>query len=311
MERAKESCRETGGIIIDGTPATHQQEVAHIGEKEKSNPETAANDKSETEGSPTCSTPGERNKNGQRSSGKRKFETTKETPREQRFRQRLGRDKHMASRRGVEMEDIEEISTPSGATALTLESFTSYMNKDMKTMRQEIKADIAVSIGEVSSRVTRNAEAINEIRAEIKTIRDLPASSASSQTSSSSSSIAHTGLRNHNNEAKYLWARRCLRVWPVRGSDSSALWESAGNFIHDILKVPVDDIGESDIESVRKIRDVRKTISDEALIAFHSPQLRDLVARHAVNLAEARDADGRPTAGLRICLLYTSPSPRD
>ena len=68
------------GIIIDGTPATHQQEVAHIGEKEKSNPETAANDRPETEGSPTCSTPGERNKNGQRSSGKRKFKTTKETP---------------------------------------------------------------------------------------------------------------------------------------------------------------------------------------------------------------------------------------
>ena len=44
----------------------------------------------------------------------------------------------------------------------------------------------------------------------------------------------------------------------------------------------------------------RTLVHDEVLIVFTDPGSRDLVARHAVNLGNMRDQDGKPTAGIRM-----------
>ena len=54
------------------------------------------------------------------------------------------------------------------------------------------------------------------------------------------------------------------------------------------------------IENARHIRDAKKQIPNEVLVASIDPHTRDLVARHAINLAEAKGRDGKPNAGMRI-----------
>ena len=63
----------------------------------------------------------------------------------------------------------------------------------------------------------------------------------------------------------------------------SELWANTGIFIHTILKVSDSDIGEEMIENARHIRDAKKQIPNEVLVASIDPHTRDLVARHAIN----------------------------
>ena len=54
------------------------------------------------------------------------------------------------------------------------------------------------------------------------------------------------------------------------------------------------------IEKVRRIRDAKKQIPNEVLVAFIDPHTRDMVAHHAINLAEAKGRDGQPNDPMQI-----------
>ena len=77
-------------------------------------------------------------------------------------------------------------------------------------------------------------------------------------------------------ERKYLLSRRSLRLWPIMGTKDNELWASTGEFIHNILMVPGDEVGEEDIEYVRRTSNkTRGRVKYEACLLYTSPSPRD------------------------------------
>ena len=101
--------------------------------------------------------------------------------------------------------------------------------------------------------------------------------------------------------AEYIFARRSIRLWPVRGDEEEALWENVGNFIHDTLRVSESEVSQRDIEDIRRTLDRPPTgVTDEVIVTLNDPRKHDLIMSHSVNLAECIDQEGRPTAGVRL-----------
>ena len=100
----------------------------------------------------------------------------------------------------------------------------------------------------------------------------------------------------------YELARKSLRVWPIHGRSSQDMWGNAWDFIHELLKVPYNEVNQVDIIKVRRSADpfVPDGIVDEAVVVFRDKKVRDLVMSHSVNLAGSVDGRGKPTAGTRI-----------
>lgn len=79
------------------------------------------------------------------------------------------------------------------------------------------------------------------------------------------------------------------------------MWEGVGDFIHDTLRVNESEVGQDNIESVRRTIDRSPTgVSSEVLVTFCDSRRRYLVISHSLNLADMVDSEGRPTAGVRL-----------
>lgn len=80
------------------------------------------------------------------------------------------------------------------------------------------------------------------------------------------------------------------------------MWGNAGDFIHELLKVPYSEVNQDDILEVRRPADpiVPDGIVEEAVVVFRDKRVRNLVMSHSVNLAGSIDGRGKPTAGTRI-----------
>ena len=99
----------------------------------------------------------------------------------------------------------------------------------------------------------------------------------------------------------YLLARRSIRLWPVRGASSDELWGNVGEFLHETLAICGSDIGQEDIESIDRTNEGRgQPERDEVIVTFYDKLKRDLVVANSPALASMVDAEGRPTAGIRL-----------
>ena len=101
--------------------------------------------------------------------------------------------------------------------------------------------------------------------------------------------------------ADYTAARRSLRLWPVLGRTEGELWQNVGEFLHETLAIPENDLGQADIESLDRVAVGRDSVErDEVLVRFYDKTKRDIVASSSASLASKVDNDGRPTAGIRL-----------
>ena len=101
----------------------------------------------------------------------------------------------------------------------------------------------------------------------------------------------------------YLHARRSVRFWPVEGDTDEAIRKGVGDFIHDTLMVNTSDVGQDDIEEVRRINDSAPMGAGdrrEVVVTFFDRRKRDAVVANSVNLASWTDPAGKPTAGIRL-----------
>ena len=74
-----------------------------------------------------------------------------------------------------------------------------------------------------------------------------------------------------------------------------------GDFIHGTLRVSVHDVGQDDIEDVKRTpTNAHAAPAGEILVTFYDSKKRDLVMSHSSNLAPIVDQEGKPTAG--VCL---------
>ena len=90
----------------------------------------------------------------------------------------------------------------------------------------------------------------------------------------------------------------CIRD---RGESEAELRENLRKFCTDKLRIPSDDIQDTDIEHVRRVRLRRGRESvGEVVVLFNSMETRDHITSYARNLGQFVDGKGKPTAGIRF-----------
>ena len=108
-----------------------------------------------------------------------------------------------------------------------------------------------------------------------------------------------------DSERNYWWARRAIRIWPVKANSTQEMWKGAGDFFFDVLDIPRTNLNESSVAEVRRLETVRRRIErrptrvhSELLVVFKDIAMRDMVVSFAPNLARANQTG--QTAGLRM-----------
>ena len=184
----------------------------------------------------------------------------------------------------IDLANPSDPEDTDGHKALTFAQFERYMEREVKGHIVAIEADLSEKIGAVNDKVAANSFEIESLQRKFQSIQE------------------SGGPERNTLQKKFLFARRCLRIWPIRGKDEQELWQEVGNFIHGVLKVPASEIGEENIEEIRRTRKARSgaLIQDEVIVVFADSDLRDSVSGYARNLAECRDKNNKPTAGIRI-----------
>ena len=68
----------------------------------------------------------------------------------------------------------------------------------------------------------------------------------------------------------------------MRGTTEDDIWKGTGVFLHTTLKIPADEVDETRIEYIRRMRTPRLgRIKDELLVIFNDLETRDCVAGYA------------------------------
>lgn len=100
-------------------------------------------------------------------------------------------------------------------------------------------------------------------------------------------------------EKKYWIARRGMRCWPVPGTQGE-IRRNAALFLKEKLEVEINL--DEDVEFTRRVltQGRRGQVNKEIIIRFNTVETRDAVAANARKLGRFVDAEGKPTAGIRM-----------
>ena len=102
-------------------------------------------------------------------------------------------------------------------------------------------------------------------------------------------------------QAAYDKSRRSMRVWPIEGDDQDTLDAGFRDFAIEALRVPDTVVRRVSIQSIIRVRSApHNNVYMEILVTFSDAGERDFYFAQARNLAEYRDKDGNPTAGIRL-----------
>ena len=100
---------------------------------------------------------------------------------------------------------------------------------------------------------------------------------------------------------KFERSRRSLRIWPIRGSNSTEISDKLVDFLEGALKLGKDDIAQLGIDSVERTRPSQRSgIYDEVRVTMQETADRDWLAARGRYLAPYRTTEGKPTAGIRL-----------
>ena len=199
-----------------------------------------------------------------------------------------------------------------GPVPLTADFFRNLIGENTKMVTKKIETlseDLLTLLRKVDANRETITKATNEVERQVQTIADqgkllesLGERVKCLETGSSRVVPAQDLPRTRS--SKFLKARRSIRIWPVNKTSDCTPWKGVGEFIHDVLRIPEEEMSQNDnIESVVTIPEQRAplgNINAEVLITFFCPRKQDLILSHAPNLATFIDSAGRPTAG--ICL---------
>ena len=113
---------------------------------------------------------------------------------------------------------------------------------------------------------------------------------------------------------EFLRARRSLRLWPVDGQSEEDMWGGVGEFIHDILRVNTEDVGQNDIEDVKRVANISgmpETERREVLVTFYDKKKRDTVISSSTTLPPSSTPLGSPLLVSDLRSLGNSTTPLD
>ena len=173
------------------------------------------------------------------------------------------------------------------------------LKNHMSEVTRESTSKWSSLVDQVNGKVEKNTADISEIKKSIERIERTQAELAASPAPTPGEPIRiFTGQR-----AKYDFARRSLRLWPIKGTCDQEIKAEAIRFIRVRLLVEQAICQDDQIERVRRTRQPRRAkgrVNNEVLITFTDKFARDGVAAGARNLADYKDESGEPTAGLRV-----------
>ena len=187
----------------------------------------------------------------------------------------------------------------------TMKSIESNLNSRLDSVETRV-AGASDSIRANSEKIDAQAKLIGDNRDSIATIRSellmmksVPRTSGSPQGRSYALAASSQAATDSEEERQFLLARRSARLWPIPGSRTDEIWQSARLFIHG--KLGLDNIDEGCIELISRPEiPSGYGVRNEATILFKDQHVRDSVVGASSKLAAFVDTEGRPTAGIRM-----------
>ena len=185
---------------------------------------------------------------------------------------------------------------------MTMAEFKAYMdgttNKKLDGLQstvQNIEQTVASNSTQIAAHgqmIKDNKSAIDVLREEVRSVKQTNAPLRDAPPSSSSHNTSH--------DAAFAKARRSLRLWPVEGNTVRELWKAAGDFMRFKLGLE-NQLADKMVEAVTRVEiPSGPGVSREVLIVFRENHYRDTVLGAVSKLSDCIDANGKPTAGVRI-----------
>ena len=110
-----------------------------------------------------------------------------------------------------------------------------------------------------------------------------------------------TGDWEASKRAAFQKSRRSMRIWPIAGDDADEMNANFRDFAVEALQVPDTTVRNAAIEGIVRVRSSPQSKAYmEILITFSDHYERDFYYSKAKNLAEYRNSEGDPTAGIRL-----------
>ena len=191
------------------------------------------------------------------------------------------------------------------------------MGEGLGAVRKEVKHNSEV-IKDLSQEVNKNKDDIERISSQSRDLKKKNGHGVESDVEKIVQKVIEkradreTSGENgaSSDSAQYWFARRCVRCWPVRGCTRQELLSSVGKFFAEKLRIPSTTLGVDDISDVRKLHPkIRRhrgresneeQVRDEVLVVLRDVGDRDMVFRHAVNLADWREGRHPNSIGIRM-----------
>ena len=223
---------------------------------------------------------------------------------------------------------------PQQPEALTFDAFKMYMDstfaRDMKEVKEDIKKnrkELGDKVDNITEKLASQENDVADLQRSVMRLEEKERDAArlwkereermkkdlgreirtQLQTSVAQGSTVGAPAEDDSlstHERHFYWSRRSIKLWPVRGETIEQLWVNTGDFLHDVLEIAENEMDQTKIEQIQRSTDqpprADSRIKDEIVVTFLTAAARDLVLRSSSRLSKMRDADGNPTAGVRI-----------
>ena len=201
--------------------------------------------------------------------------------------------------------DDEEMPDPEESSKVPdpFEKLQKYMGEQLKQISSEmsgLRGEVGSSVDKIATQVKTNTDNIAMLQ---KDMADM-----SGKIKEQVQETIAKELRRHNPDPRttpnmddYMRCRRSVRCWPIKGPNTE-LWGLTGDFFRDVLEIPLEDLPQTSVQSIRRLSTPRSNkpskVRFEVLVTFVDVSTRDMIFSYAPNLAKHRNQPCPP--GIRI-----------
>ena len=194
--------------------------------------------------------------------------------------------------------------------SFTWETFEKYMDKNVTKKLDKLEnleegvSELKNSVGKLGKAVKNNATKIDKhaalIKANAEAILELKDGIKRPESPQNNGGRTYARVvENGQDDLEYAKARRSLRIWPITGNTQQEIWRCTGIFLRETLAL--EALTENKIEEISRPRFPSGFgVQDEVLIRFADNEIRDSVLGQSGKLADKFNAEGKPTAGIRL-----------
>ena len=197
----------------------------------------------------------------------------------------------------VEEQSPQDMASASGTDRSPKPPFA----EEFKTMLREGLANVAKKeqLDQMMTQIKANSSALVSQERKVKCTNE---SNERRFRSIEDRFDAVSAIRNEDSrQAAYDKARRSMRVWPIKGENQDAMDAAFQDFAVEALAVPDTVVRKMKLAGIIRVRSSpHNHIYLETIVTFHDLNEHDFYFSKARNVAEYRDTEGNPTAGIKM-----------